>query len=47
MPGLFAPAEPLAVRRLTLIELLKIDLEYRHNRASTSGWKTICRSFLN
>jgi eukaryotic-like serine/threonine-protein kinase len=30
MPGLFAPAEPPAVRRLTLIELLKIDLEYRH-----------------
>ncbi len=28
-PGAFVPTEPAALRRLFLIELLKVDLEYR------------------
>ena len=28
-PAEFVPAEPPALRRLTLVELIKVDLEYR------------------
>ena len=38
-PSSFVPAEPIALRRVTLVELIKVDLEYRWQgrRAAQTG----------